>query len=196
MTNDYMTNDFKEISVVRNHYKIERKEIYCTMIIATDVDYKGNTANAAGIVFRNWEDTEPVSEYTVKLDKIKDYISGQFYKRELPCLTKLLSEVKEEVTTIVVDGFVWLDDNYKKGLGAYLHQKLNKTIPVIGVAKKSFYSIENSCKVIYRGQSMSGLYITSAGINLDEAADNIYKMAGEHRMPALLKRADSLCRAW
>lgn len=166
------------------------------MIIALDVDYRGNKANAAGIVFKNWKDHESVAEYTVQLDKIKDYIPGQFFKRELPCLTKVLSIVNEDITTIVVDGFVWLDDLYKKGLGAYLYQKLNKTIPVIGVAKKSFYSLGNNHRIIFRGESKAALYITAGGIDLDIAAKNILEMAGEHRIPALLKRADSLCRQW
>ncbi len=166
------------------------------MILATDVDYKGNTANAAGIVFKNWNDTESFKEYTVQLDKIKEYISGQFYKRELPCLTALLRSVNEEITTIVIDGFVWLSDIYKKGLGAYLYQKLDKKIPVIGVAKKSFYSLGENYREIFRGESKSPLFITSAGIDLDIAAKNIEMMAGSHRLPILLKRADSLCRKW
>jgi deoxyribonuclease V len=106
------------------------------MILATDVDYKGNTANAAGIVFKNWTDTESYKEYTVQLEKIKEYIPGQFFKRELPCLTALHRSVNEDVKVIVIDGFVWLSDLYKKGLGAYLYQKLDRKIPVIGVAKK------------------------------------------------------------
>ena len=166
------------------------------MILATDVDYKGNEANAAGIVFNSWYDDESHAEYTVKLDKIKDYVPGQFFKRELPCLTKLLSAVNEDITIIVVDGFVWLDDFYKKGLGAYLYQKLNKTIPVIGVAKKSFYTLEHSYRAIYRGGSKSALFVTSAGIDLDISARHVSEMAGKHRIPTLLKRADSLCRQW
>ena len=166
------------------------------MILATDVDYKGNTANAAGIVFKGWEDAASFKEYTIQLEKIKDYIPGQFYKRELPCLTALLRATNEEITTIVVDGFVWLSDIYKKGLGAYLYQKLDKKIPVIGVAKKSFYSLGENYREIYRGESKSALFVTSAGIDLDIAAENIKKMAGENRIPTLLKKADSLCRQW
>ncbi|NJO92211.1 MAG: endonuclease V [Chloroflexia bacterium] len=166
------------------------------MILAIDVDYKGNTANAAGIVFKDWKDSESFKEYTVQLDKIKEYIPGQFYKRELPCLTALHRIVNEEVTTIIIDGFVWLSDIYKKGLGAYLYQKLDRKIPVIGVAKKSFYSLGENYREIYRGESKSPLFITSAGIDLDIAADNIKIMAGEHRLPILLKKVDFLCRKW
>ncbi len=166
------------------------------MILATDVDYKGNTANAAGIVFKDWTDSESFKEYTVQLDKIKEYIPGQFFKRELPCLTALHRVVNQEITTIIIDGFVWLSDLYKKGLGAYLYQKLDRKIPVIGVAKKSFYSLGENYREIYRGESKSPLFITSAGIDLDTAAKNIENMAGKHRLPTLLKRADSLCRQW
>lgn len=166
------------------------------MIIAIDVDYRDTKANAAGILFKNWHDEESYKEYSIQLDKIKEYVSGQFYKRELPCITTLLKTVDEDITTIVIDGFVWLDDLYKKGLGAYLYQKLNKTIPVIGVAKKSFYSLGNNHRVIFRGESKSALFVTSGGIDLDLAAKNILNMAGEHRIPKLLKRADSLCRQW
>jgi deoxyribonuclease V len=166
------------------------------MFLVLDVDYKGDQANAAGIVFSSYEDSISVIEYTARIDGIEEYVPGQFYKRELPCLTRLIGMVSEDISTIIIDGYVWLNADCKKGLGGYLFDSLEKKIPVIGVAKRSFHSNGNNCRVVYRGNSSNGLYITSAGIDLDQAASFIQNMAGPYRIPNLLKRVDSLCRDW
>jgi deoxyribonuclease V len=166
------------------------------MILALDVDYKEKIANAAGIVFSSWQDGSPISEYSVKIENIEDYIPGQFFKRELPCLARLIDIVKEELTVIIVDGYVWLNNEDKPGLGAYLYEKYHRRVPVIGVAKRIFHSSGENCRQILRGKSLSPLYITSAGIDLDFASNQIRNMQGESRIPLLLKRVDSLCRQW
>jgi len=38
------------------------------------------------------------------------------------------------------------------------------------------------------------LYVTAAGMRLQEAADRIQRMHGPHRIPTLLKRVDTLAR--
>jgi deoxyribonuclease V len=166
------------------------------MILALDVDYRGRIANAAGIIFPSWQDDSPKSEYSIKIENIEDYIPGQFFKRELPCLTKLIDIVNEEISVILVDGYVWLNNEYKPGLGAYLFDKYQQRVPVIGVAKRNFHSSGENCRQILRGRSQSPLYITSAGIELNDAANLIFNMAGDNRIPLLLKRVDSLCRKW
>ena len=164
------------------------------MILAVDVDYrKNNHAVIAGIVFKNWQDEEATKIIVTNLDNIEDYISGQFYKRELPCILKLLNEIQYTLKCIVIDGYVFLDEN-KKGLGAYLYEALDKKIPVIGVAKTAFKNI-SSDTYLYRGESKKPLYITAAGIELEEAKKSIKKMYGKYRFPKLLKEVDSICRA-
>jgi deoxyinosine 3'endonuclease (endonuclease V) len=166
------------------------------MFLALDVDYRDNVANGAGIVFDDILEDKSISEYTIKIDKINDYVPGQFFKRELPCLVEVIKIVKEEITTIIIDGYVWLSDNGKPGLGAHLYDEMDRKIPVIGVAKHHFHSNGNNCRIVCRGESRNGLFITSAGIDNDIAAEMIQKMAGEYRMPTLLKRVDTLCRNW
>lgn len=100
----------------------------------------------------------------------------------------------ENIEVIIVDGFVYLDDDKKYGLGGHLYEKLNRQIPIIGVAKTNFASIEKNKKALYRGDSIKPLYITSIGIDLEEAFKNIESMHGEFRMPTLLKELDRLTK--
>lgn len=53
-----------------------------------------------------------------------------------------------QVEATVVDGFVYLNDEQKYGLGGYLYEKLNERIPIIGVAKTNFASIEKNKKAL------------------------------------------------
>lgn len=165
------------------------------MIACFDVDYKDETAQVACLVFRNWNDEAPHSIYKAQLEVESEYIPGQFYKRELPCLLHILKEVKEELTTLVVDSYVYLDDEGRKGLGAYLYEALGKSLPIIGVAKNSFQRESIGTELI-RGKSSKPLYITSAGIEPIEAAAHIKSMHGKHRLPTLLKQVDRICREW
>lgn len=164
------------------------------MILAIDVDYRENsTANVAGILFKKGEDEKPYKTITKKVENIASYESGQFYKRELPCILALLKEIKEEnLDYIIVDGYVFLNEN-KKGLGAYLYDAIEQKIPIIGVAKNAYSNILEETH-IYRGESKKALFITSVGINLEEAKKRIKDMHGEYRNPTLLKEVDQACR--
>jgi exodeoxyribonuclease-5/deoxyribonuclease V len=95
---------------------------------------------------------------------------------------------------IIVDGFVYLDDEKKYGLGGHLYEKLNKEIPIIGVAKTNFASIEKDKKSLVRGESAKPLYITAIGIELEDAFKKVESMAGEYRMPTLLREMDRLTK--
>jgi len=96
------------------------------MILAVDVDYKqNNEAIIAGILFENWESKEITKEVIVKIDKVEEYISGEFYKRELPCIMTLLDKLSKLPDSIIVDGYVYLNNN-KKGLGGYLYEALDE----------------------------------------------------------------------
>ncbi len=163
------------------------------MILAVDVDYKNNDAYIAGVLFEKWSDEKETSKFKSTLNNIEEYESGKFYRRELPCIIKLIEEHNLKSEIIVIDGFVWLDGKVKPGLGAYLYEALEDKVAIIGVAKKSFIGISSKYK-LYRGKSKKPLYVTSAGIELIEAMPNIEKMAGENRIPILLKIVDRLCR--
>ncbi len=164
------------------------------MIACFDVHYEENTAYVAALVFENWSDSKPKSEYTVELNPVAEYIPGQFYKRELPGLLKCFESIEEEVDCIIVDSFVWLEEG-RKGMGAYLYESLEQKTPVIGVGKTNFRSALN-VEEIYRGQSQKPLYVSSVGTDLLQAAANIKSMHGLHRIPTLLKSVDQLCRTF
>lgn len=165
------------------------------MILAFDTYYFDDKAKTVCLAFEQWTDEQPVKFYTGVLEGVEPYTPGAFYKRELPCILALLRTIDlSDIEAIVIDGFVFLDDSGKPGLGAHLYNALDKKIPVIGVAKTSFASLHQSKRKILRGNSLRPLYITSIGMDPDEAADRIRTMNGSHRTPTLLKRLDALTR--
>jgi deoxyribonuclease V len=163
------------------------------MILATDTHYTDCVARTAGVMFRQWSDEEPISTYLVESTGVAEYEPGSFYKRELPLILALLETVTPEPSTIVIDGYVQLDEGGRKGLGAHLFDSLGGRVPVIGVAKRAFAGSPHAM-AIYRGTSERPLFVTAAGIPLQRAADWIRCMAGSHRLPTLLKAADRLSR--
>lgn len=162
------------------------------MKIAIDVHYRPETTKTVAVLFDNWTDGE-AKQFLVKYTGEADaYVPGEFYKRELPCLLNILKGMDSEaIDCIVIDGFVYLDDQQKPGLGAYLFQELGKKIPIIGVAKSNFLKNENASFELLRGDSAKPLYVTTAGISLVEAAQNIASMHGNYRMPTLLQQLDT-----
>jgi deoxyribonuclease V len=162
------------------------------MIIAFDVQYLNDTAITAAVCFDDWVDSASTRDFVEITHKIAPYESGKFYKRELPGLLSLLEKYQLQPSVIVIDGYVWLDEN-KIGLGGHLFNELGRKVPVIGVAKSKFAD-HPKVKAVLRGTSRTPLYVTAVGIDLDEAVQNIEKMNGRFRLPTLLKRADQLCR--
>jgi len=163
------------------------------MILAVDVAYKGTVALTAGILFRYWGDASPQKEITTLVDHIQDYIPGQFYQREMPCILALLTRLDELPNIIVIDGFVYLEREHRAGLGRHLYDELNGKITVIGVAKKPFRDTPLETE-LYRGGSKNPLYITAIGIDEEAAKAHIAEMHGRYRIPTLLKWVDQLCR--
>lgn len=100
----------------------------------------------------------------------------------------------QNLEAIVVDGFVYLDDHHKLGLGGHLYRALSEQIPIIGVAKSNFATIVEGKKTVYRGDSKKPLYVTAIGVDLDVAAGYIQNMVGSFRMPNLLKHLDGLTK--
>ena len=163
------------------------------MLAAVDVHYRDDgTANAAVVVFAAWPAGEPIETRVASFDEVADYVPGQFFRRELPCILPLLLEAHEEhrLTTIVVDGYVQLADG-KPGLGMHLHEALPEPIEIVGVAKSPFQGAP--AEPVLRGVSKRPLYVTSTGDAL-LAAEAVQSMAGESRIPTLLKLVDQLAR--
>lgn len=169
------------------------------MLLAIDVHYtqlKDNTtAVVAGVLFDDWSDEKPMDIYLSHIDHVVEYESGQFYKRELPCILSLIKEHELKPECIVIDGYVHFGSEAQAGLGMYLYNALDKSIPIIGVAKNAFKALQNDTDIqVFRGTSAKPLYVTTVGMTQSEALAHIQSMHGDHRMPTLLKLADSLCR--
>jgi exodeoxyribonuclease-5/deoxyribonuclease V len=167
------------------------------MILAFDTYYYDNKAKTVCVAFEHWEDSSPYKIYDEIFENIAEYVPGEFYKRELPCILSLLKKIQaelENIEAIVVDGFVFLDDDKKLGLGGHLYHALEAKIPIIGVAKTNFATIEQLKKPLLRGNSQKPLFVTAIGIDLNEATQKVQNMHGEFRLPTLLKYLDTLTK--
>lgn len=165
------------------------------MILAFDTYYFENKAKTVCISFNHWSDEDNYTVNSEIIEDVEEYVPGEFYRRELPCILSLLEKMEhEQIDTIIVDGFVYLDDDLKPGLGAHLYNRLESKIPVIGVAKTNFATLENNKRPILRGESANPLYITAIGMDLEEAAELIENMNGPYRIPTLLKQLDTLTK--
>lgn len=163
------------------------------MNLAVDVYYRKEEAIVAGVTFTDWRACEPDHVLITQLSSVANYEPGQFYKRELPCILELLKQVNPLPNSIVIDGYVYLGDDDKPGLGKHLYDALQGQCAVIGVAKNRFEGTPVWAE-LFRGNSRRPLYVTAAGIDQAEARQCVKEMCGEFRIPALLKKVDQLCR--
>ncbi len=162
------------------------------MIIATDVQYDDTrrTARAAALGFTTWEADHAESQFIAELSGVAPYVPGQFYLRELPCLQAVLAQVTGPISTVIVDGHVWLGE--RPGLGHFVWTALGERCPVLGVAKSRYHS--GGAEPVLRGQSLRPLYVSSVGIPTARAIQRLRSMHGPHRIPTLLKQVDQLAR--
>ena len=161
-------------------------------IVALDTAYFSEFALTAGVLFPAWSAAQPADTFRIRSKIESDYISGQFYKRELPCIVRFLDQAPWRPDLIIIDGYVTLAGD-RMGLGMHLYEAVDKRIPIIGVAKHSFKNHETAMPIL-RGKSKRPLFITAVGICLKEAAKNIQAMSGPGRIPNLLKIVDNLSK--
>ena len=164
------------------------------MILAVDVSYRNSEAVVGAVLFRDWLDENPVQEFVISCPIPSDYIPGQFFRRELPCITAMLEHVAQPLDFIVIDGFVYLGKEKKPGLGKHLRDSVNNKVVVIGVAKRPYLNTPKSTEVL-RGRSRRPLYITADGISPKRAKSLIRNMHGRNRIPTLLRYVDQLCKS-
>ena len=164
------------------------------MIAFLDVQYfdEYSTARAAILMAEQWTDGTATWKNVVDVANVAPYQPGEFFRRELPCLQKALASAAEKPSTIVIDGYVWLDCAGRLGLGAKLFQTLGETTPVIGVAKTRFHDAPGID--VYRNSSSKPLIVTAAGCNEHHAAEHVRTMHGSFRIPTLLRFVDQLAR--
>lgn len=159
------------------------------MLLVTDVHYlQEGGARAAGIVLDDWADENVGRHHLSHIDRVEPYVTGEFYRRELPCLLPLVEQAGSAITYIIVDGHVWLGD--EPGLGAYLHRAIG--MPVVGIAKNAH--IAGGTVAVFRGQSETPLHVSAVGIDVEVACAGLRAMHGPYRLPTALKRVDRLAR--
>ena len=165
------------------------------MILAVDVYYYNEEATAGAVAFADWSSSQEDEVYVSHISSVEDYVPGEFYRRELPCIMQLMTEHRLSPDIIIIDGLVYLDGFHKPGLGKYLFDALGARIPVVGVAKSRFLSASDEIRV-FRGRSNTPLYVTSAGIPLAKAKTCIMSMHGKFRIPSMLKKADRISKQY
>ncbi len=164
-----------------------------------DVHYQENpqtnktTASVAGIRFQGIAKNNILSKHTIQIDNVAPYQSGQFYKREMPCILALLAEINEPYDCIIIDGYVYLDGEQKEGLGKHLYNHLANKKSIIGIAKNKFFDISEDYAV-YRGISKHPLYVTSVDFDNGKALQIVKNLEGEHKLPNIVKMVDKLSR--
>lgn len=163
------------------------------LIAALDVQYAHDRAYGACVMFEGWSAQRAETTFTLALPAPADYVSGAFYKRELPVLLALLEHAAQRPDIVIVDGYVWLDGARAPGLGAHLHEALDRASAVVGVAKSPRLDDHWSAKVL-RGESGRPLYVTAAGLAPHDAANAVRAMHGGARIPALLHLVDRCAR--
>jgi deoxyribonuclease V len=161
------------------------------LFVATDVHYLASGgARAAAVVSPDATFSHLMADRVELVSEVAPYQPGQFYLRELPPLHAVLDGLAG-MTLLVVDGYADLDPGGRPGLGAHAHAEFG--VPVIGVAKTAFRTATHAIPVL-RGTSSRPLYVTAAGMPRADAAELVRQMAGPHRMPGALRRADTLAR--
>ncbi|MFV8752025.1 endonuclease V [Nannocystaceae bacterium ST9] len=170
------------------------------MYACIDVDYRPDPAApgreqavAACLEFERWTDAVALAEHVRRIPDVAPYVSGRFFERELPCALAILADLGRTPDLVIIDGYVFLDDQGRAGFGVHLWQALGEHTPVIGVAKNRFRSNPAAIELL-RGGSTRPLFVTAIGIDVGDAAEHVRAMHGEHRLPTLLKRVDRLCR--
>lgn len=162
-----------------------------TRVGVTDVHYPDpGGARAALVVAADLRLAATVDERVRWLDQVAPYRPGDFFRRELPALLAVLAD-GGRLDLVVVDGYVDLDPHGRPGLGAHLHAELG--VPVLGVAKTGFHSATHAAAV-RRGGASRPLYVTAAGLPIEQAARLVAGMAGAYRLPDALRRVDALAR--
>lgn len=121
------------------------------MLLAVDVHYQANRAHVAGVAFERWSSSRPQAVYCSAVKRAQAYVPGEFYKRELPGILRLIDDHELSPGTIIIDGHVYLDGVSQPGLGKHLYDALDGRARIVGVAKNALPGI-GSHHAILRGK--------------------------------------------
>ncbi len=162
------------------------------MIATIDVQYDNDEAHAGMAFFRDWTASVPHATFAHHVRNYSEYIPGKFHLREMPVILESMQRCGHAIDLILVDCYVDLDIGVP-GLGRRLYDHFTGDVDVVGVAKSRFSDSAHALELM-RGDSSRPLFVTAAGISATEAADHIMEMHGHHRIPDLIKLADSIAR--
>lgn len=160
-------------------------------IAILDVQYVQNTAFPSLVAAASWSASTPELTKILRFPDCEPYVSGQFYKRELPPLLALIERCSYNAEVYVVDSYVWLAGG-NPGMGAHLYERLGSGPPVVGIAKTAFLNAPSV--EVFRGTSKRPLFVTAAGMPETDAATYVASMYGPDRIPSLVRLADRLAR--
>ena len=162
------------------------------LFVAADVHYLASGgARAAAVVSADAAFSRLIADRVELVPEVEPYQPGRFYLRELPPLHAALDGLTG-MALLVVDGYADLDPAGRPGLGAHAHAEFG--VPVIGVAKTAFRAATHAVPVLRGENARRPLFVTAAGMPRQDAADLVRDMAGRHRLPDALRRADALAR--
>jgi deoxyribonuclease V len=105
------------------------------VIAIVDAAYGNEASAAACVMAAGWESGAAISEFTHRDGPAADYQPGEFYRRELPLIVSVLAMLPRKPDIVLIDGYVWLGVEGRKGLGAHLHEALNADSAIVGIAK-------------------------------------------------------------
>lgn len=162
------------------------------MIIALDCHYTDTGAAAAACGITAWPHGELAAHHRITDAVPHDYVPGEFYRRELPLILRVLSEIDWPLEAILIDAYVDLAPDHP-GLGRRLVEAATLALPVIGVAKTRYAGATHAIEVL-RGTSSKPLLVTAANIEVERAADLVRGMHGANRIPTLIRHADHCAR--
>jgi deoxyribonuclease V len=160
--------------------------------LALDVQYSPSLAFLGGVLFARNSDPGGV-EFCLREEIHSNYLSGEFYRRELPVLLSAINALPSLPKLVLIDGYVWLGLSKTPGLGSRLYQALGERVPIIGVAKTRFFGTPTEAELL-RGRSVRPLFVTTCGIPHSEALSFVAQMSGRWRIPTILARVDNIAR--
>jgi len=160
---------------------------------AVDVYYRNESAATALVEFQDFSSCTVLKTLFRETEISAPYIPGKFYLRELPCILNILEHSDNHYQMIVIDGYVFLKEPVRYGLGGHLARAIDYETIIIGVAK-NYLRMAERFAVVKRGKSSRPLYVSAFNMETEAAGLLIKEMHGENRIPCILKLADQISR--
>jgi len=163
------------------------------MKLALSVHHEAGASLAAAVAFDDWNAAEATRTWTTRVEAAAPPAKGPAWQRDVPALLALLRAHELQPETIVLDGYVHLDERETPGAGRLLFDALEGKVPVIGVAK-SAGAFTHAQFEVAREEEAPPVIVTCAGIDLGAAKARVRAMHGRKRMPTLMKLVDRIAR--